>query len=220
MFDSFFSDEGFIYSLSLVLSMLITLLETVTFFFGGSLSALVGSTDSDAGDFESHVEPSAWFKIFYWFRVGKIPLMATIILFLTYFGLSGFSIHALADALFSVTLHWKWSFMPAAFSAAALHRLTSGILSKFVFKEESSALSEESFLGQEAEIVIGIARKDHPAQAKLKDHYGQLHYILVEPDDNSVQFHKGDKVEICDFKKLGASRIFLVVRAEDTPLLT
>lgn len=55
------------------------------------------------------------------------------------------------------------------------------IFKKFKIKEETSAVHSDSFVGKTAFIVGGTARRGLPAQGKLVDEHGQVHYFLVEP---------------------------------------
>ncbi len=59
---------------------------------------------------------------------------------------------------------------------------------------------ESSFVGEEVEIVIGTSRSGFPAEAKFKDMYGQLHYIMVEPEDAEIEFKQGTKVVLTEKK--------------------
>jgi hypothetical protein len=43
-------------------------------------------------------------------------------------------------------------------------------------------------------ITLGNARRGYPAEARLKDEHGQLHYVMVEPDSDSEEFAQGSTV--------------------------
>jgi len=75
-----------------------------------------------------------------------------------------------------------------------LLRWSGGWAVVLVPKEESSAVSSETFVGREAEIVLGTARRDNPTQARLYDEHGRSHYVLVEPDDAAESFSQGERV--------------------------
>ncbi|MCF6235480.1 MAG: YqiJ family protein [Gammaproteobacteria bacterium] len=57
--------------------------------------------------------------------------------------------------------------------------------------DETDAVSEETFIGRVAKITLGKAEISSPAQAKLKDEHGQIHYIMVEPDMQNEIFETG-----------------------------
>jgi pyrroline-5-carboxylate reductase len=67
-------------------------------------------------------------------------------------------------------------------------RWASALVSKIIPKDETTAIYSEDLIGQPAKIILGIAQANSPAQAKVKDQFGQTHYVLVEPEqDESFQ---------------------------------
>ncbi|MDZ7626926.1 MAG: DUF1449 family protein [Parvularculaceae bacterium] len=65
-------------------------------------------------------------------------------------------------------------------------------------REETDAVSSDSFIGRVAEVIRGEARVGAPAEAKLTDARGQTQYILVEPDAAGASFHQGTEVLIVE----------------------
>ena len=51
-----------------------------------------------------------------------------------------------------------------------------------------------------AVVIGGVARRDVPALAKLRDVHGQTHYVLVEPDEPDQAFEQGTEVILTDQK--------------------
>ena len=66
-----------------------------------------------------------------------------------------------------------------------------------------------------ATIVIGSARRGSAAQAKLRDSYGQTHYVMVEPREAGDEFHAGDAVLLI----AQAGALFHVIRPDHPGLL-
>ncbi|WP_334313545.1 OB-fold-containig protein [Psychrosphaera algicola] len=60
-------------------------------------------------------------------------------------------------------------------------------------KEESSAVSKESFAGLLANITVGTAKLGQPAEAMIRDEFNQKHYVLVEPIEED-EFSQGENV--------------------------
>ena len=60
-------------------------------------------------------------------------------------------------------------------------------------KDETTAVSQESLIGHVGTVVLGEARVGNAAQARVKDTYGQQHYVMVEPDSEDV-LKQGDAV--------------------------
>ena len=65
----------------------------------------------------------------------------------------------------------------------------------------------EELVGRTAVIVIGIAKPHSPAQAKVKDQFGQMHYVLVEPELDVV-FTQGQDVILTQRTKIGFQAIY------------
>jgi hypothetical protein len=82
-----------------------------------------------------------------------------------------------------------------AFSASLpAVRFSGGILHRIMPKDETTAVSQGSFIGRVAVLTLGTATAGNAAQAKLRDAHGQDHYIMVEPDNKEDQFSQGDAV--------------------------
>ena len=53
-------------------------------------------------------------------------------------------------------------------------------------KDETTAVTQESLVGCVGVVILGTAKRGSPAQARVKDGYGQQHYVMVEPDDDNA----------------------------------
>ena len=80
-----------------------------------------------------------------------------------------------------------------AFALPATRHLGLAI-AQIMPKEETDAVSRDTFIGNIAEIIRGEAKIGTPAEAKLKDFTGTVHYLLVEPDTEETTFYQGDKI--------------------------
>jgi hypothetical protein len=83
-----------------------------------------------------------------------------------------------------------------------LTRITGKGLSKILPSDESSAITDESFIGRTAIVVLGTAKAGTTVQAKVRDEYGQHHYVLVELDEGEDDIPTGGQVILV--KKMGA----------------
>jgi len=71
-----------------------------------------------------------------------------------------------------------------------------GQIGRYIPRDETSAVSEESFIGRVARLTADSAAMGRPGQAKLIDEYGRTHYLLVAPDDPEIRFTHDDVVLI------------------------
>lgn len=206
------------FTIALMLMTLIALLELGGLLFGVAFSGVI---DGMLPDFDFDVDADADIdagdaigKLFSWLYVGRVPTLIVFATFLAGFGLAGIFIQRTAAGVVGGPLPLFLA-TPAAFAGALpLTRLFAGAVARIFPKDESDAVSDESFIGLIAHIIRGEARKGAPAEAKLADAHGLTHYILVEPE-NDLTFKEGADVLLIE--KKGA--VFIAV-ANMTPALS
>lgn len=116
-----------------------------------------------------------------WLGIGQVPLLIVLVVLLALFGLIGIGIQQLAAALTGAALS-PWLAAPAALVAALpLTGLCARGLARIMPHDETTAIGLGALLGRRAEIVIGEARRGSPARGRVRDAYGQTHYVMVEP---------------------------------------
>jgi hypothetical protein len=210
-------------SLSLVLIQLLSLL-VAGIDLGESIDNLLPDfgVDADADvdidvdaspEADVAVSPSSFAVALDWLHLGKIPFFILLILVLCSFGVSGLMIQYIFREFFEFL-------MPGIIASGLAFATTLPIvhflgkpLAK-LFKEETSAVSQDSFIGSIATITLGIAQVGRPAEAKLVDRYGRPHYVMVEPDPErhgDISFSDGDSVVLVDRKE----SVFLAVPFDD-----
>jgi hypothetical protein len=173
---------------------LLAAIEIGGLLFGVTVSDLVDGAlpDFDAADGEGLAGALGWL------HVGKVPLMIVIATLLAAFAAIGLTLQAAVASIFGAPLP-AFAAGPLAFAASLpATRVLCGGLSRILPREETDAVSAESFVGRIAEIIRGEARAGAPAEAKLADARGQTHYILVEPDAAGAVFHQGAEVLIIE----------------------
>lgn len=192
MYNFLLSDQNFIFSCALCFMLVLALLEGVGALIGFSLGNLIDQAlpidlDVDADVGAELVNPaSGGTAVLGWLCFAKLPFLVWLILALTSFSISGYLVNATAQNLFG-TLAPVYLSLPIAIIAMLwLTRLIGRPLARLLPKNESSAISNRTFVGKSARITVGNARRELPAEAVLVDDYGQKHYILVAPEDDSV----------------------------------
>jgi hypothetical protein len=73
-------------------------------------------------------------------------------------------------------------------------RVFGGVLARVLPRDETQSVSQAGLVGRMATIVLGTASAGSPAQAKVRDTFGQMHYVMLEPDDDAERFVAGDVV--------------------------
>ena len=128
------------------------------------------------------------------FGVGKVPLLVVIVAFLTSFGLAGYATQMVMHGISGYYLPALLASIPAFFGGSFATRYLAIGLGRLVPDIETEAVDSKTFIGRTAVLTLGEARAGKPAQGKLRDHNGQAHYLLIEPDQTDVIFREGDQV--------------------------
>ena len=202
MFDFFALPQNMPFSIALVIMIMITVLEVVSASMGAGISDIIDSiipemdmdVDIDADLDVPDVSPTAFMKVLSWFRVGEVPVMMLFIIFLTFFGLAGLILQAIVQAIIGTLLPKLLAIFPAIMISIPAVRMLGGIMSKYMPKDETDAVSEKSLIGRVATIVTGTSLPGSPTQAKVKDEHGNSHYILAKPDNLDEIFTKDKKI--------------------------
>jgi len=200
------------FTIALGLMLFIAALELVGMVAGLGLSDML---DSVLPDFEADIEGpdgpdapdgafdgSALATVLAWLAIGKVPLLVLIVAFLTAYGLTGFVGQSVFHAITGIYVHGWIAGTAALFVALPLTGRIGHAIARIMPKEETDAISRETFIGKVVEIIRGEAKFGQPAEAKFKDFAGTVHYVLVEPDDETTVFKQGD--EILLVRKKGA----------------
>lgn len=194
-----FADQNIPFAVALALMLIIAVLEGAATLLGAGISGFLDSllpemdmdVDMDMPDMNS---ASGLTKFLGWLRFGKVPALVILVIFLTAFGLSGFILQGVVRQLVGNLLPSLPASGLAFLIALPFVRLGGGILAKIMPKDETDAVSEESFIGLIAVITLGTAKLGRAAQGKLKDLHGQTHYIMIEPDSAEEAFVQGTEV--------------------------
>lgn len=193
--------QNFPFSISLGLMIAIGLLEVISTLSGFAASGLLDSVlpdldmDGSSGlDLDDAVSAGALSRWMGWLQFGRVPALVLFILFLLGFGSIGFMVQSLSLKVLGSFLSGGAASIPAFLGALIFVRWTGKTVARIIPGDETEAVSENSFSGRVAVITIGTARKGHPAQAKVRDAFGNTHYLMVEPDEPHHVFETGDEV--------------------------
>lgn len=159
------------FTVALVLMLLLGIVEAV-----GLSGSAVDLDMDDHGVLASGLD---------WLNTGRLPLLMVLVAFLTLFGLGGIILQQAVLAATDALLPW-YAAVPAAIAIAVpATRITTRGLARILPRDETTAVAIDSLLGRRARIVIGTARRGHPARARVEDKFGHAHFVMVEPIDDS-----------------------------------
>ena len=202
------ASENTAFAVALAVMLGIAVMEGALTLIGAGLSnvidAMLPDVDVDI-DFEAEIDigkggelaassQSGLSRLLGWLMVGRVPALVLLVVFLTVFGLSGYIMQAFVQGMTGFLIPGSIAWVPALVVTFPVVRVTGKGLAKLIPKDNTTAVSSNSFVGRMATIVTGTAAKNQPAEARLKDSFGQSHYVLVEPDVDSETFRTGAKV--------------------------
>ena len=200
MMVSFFGDPAnFPFSVALAIVSILAIIEGVGLLIGSGvfnfLDALLPDIDVDMEiDGPDLSTPTITGEVLSWLRIGKVPIILSLIVFLVAFGLSGIFIQHSVSSLFGSPLPVSIAVFPAFLVSLPSMSVGNSLMARLMPKVETSAVSENSLLGRMAEITTGQARSRYPAQAKVLDEHNQTHYVMLEPDIETETFAQGEAV--------------------------
>ncbi|MFG6442409.1 YqiJ family protein [Roseateles sp. LKC17W] len=140
-------------------------------------------------------------RVLGWLHLGRVPALVLLLLFLLGYALFGY-------ALQKVALNLAGGFLPAWVAGLlavppglATVRGLGSLVAHIVPRDETSAVSEQSLVGRAGVVSAGAARRGLAAQARVRDAFGRMHYLMVEPDLDDDVFEEGAQILIV--RKLG-----------------
>ncbi len=189
------AEQNGAFTIALAVMFMIAVLEGITVLIGMGISEMLETVlpDMDFDISAPEAPQSIMSKLLGWINFGRVPVLIIFVCFLTAFGIAGYLLQYLVYGLSSMLIPQLFAVPAALVVAMPFVRLFTNVLQKIMPKDESSALSEESFVGAVAIITLGKATKGFPAEAKVKDKYGQTHYFMIQPEDDE-EFSQGEQV--------------------------
>jgi hypothetical protein len=207
----FLAAESWPFMFATGLMVMLGVVEVLSLLMGASASHWLDGIMPDVGGVEGFAD-----TMLGWLHVGRAPLLALLVTFLTAFAVVGFGLQIAAGSIVGRFLP-AWLAAIVAFAGALpVVRMFGGLLARILPKDETTAVSDASLVGRMATIVTGTARAGRPAEARLKDEYGKTHYVMVEPEEQGVQFERGASVLLVRQLR---GRIFHAIRNPKPDLL-
>jgi hypothetical protein len=162
---------------------------TVMLLIGAAEAAGLGGAGVDAG---ADLETGGGFDPLGWLGIGRLPLLTVLVVLLAAFGLAGIALQQIAAALLGAPLS-PWIAAPAAFVAALpLTAAGARVLAQILPRDETTAVGLDSLIAKRATVIVGTARRGSPARARVRDVYGQTHYVMIEPTGDEESLGEGE----------------------------
>lgn len=182
--------ETRIFGVALALMLMLGILELLSIMAGGLnewVDGLLPDSLTDPAHPELGVEAAegALIRFLSWLYVGKVPLLMLMVVFLAVYGLLGYTLQSGFQAALGAYLNGILAAILVWFLSLPVVRVLAAGLYKIMPKDETTAIAENDLIGRVGLVVTGVARKDSPAQVRVRDVHGQQHYVMAATDDDS-----------------------------------
>lgn len=169
-------------------------IEIISLVIGIGVSELI-SIDSDV-DVDLDIEHGFFGKFVSFIKVDNVPILILLIIYLATFSIFGFLTQSLSVQYFGYTFNLSLVVGSVAVIAFPIYKMIAKMMADKLFREETTAISEAEFLGRIATISTGTAKIGLPAEARFVDQHGQQHFVMVEPEDENVEFGPETEIEL------------------------
>lgn len=129
-----------------------------------------------------------------WLGVGRVPILMLLVIFLAFFGLAGLLVQEAAAAAAGGPLSPALASAVAVLASLPLTGVGARGLARIMPRDETTAVSLDSLVGKRGTVTVGTARRGSPAQVRVRDSFGQSHYVMVEPHDEAHPLGQGTTV--------------------------
>lgn len=144
-------------------------------------------------DLDADGAPDAGDSVLGWLGLGgELPILIWLTSLLACFTVAGIAIQQAATALAGSPLGAGLAVGGALVAGTALNTLTANGLARVMPGYETTVVDTDDLLRRRGTILEGTARRGMPARAKVVDHHGQAHFVMVEPHDESDAIAAGE----------------------------
>jgi hypothetical protein len=183
VFEIFLSPAYMPFAFSFVVMLGIGLIEAIGLGLGHL--DLDGGPDADA----TH---SPGITLLDWLGLGDIPLLIWLTSLLACFTLLGIAIQQVAAALLGAPIPPGFAAGGALLGGLTLNTFVANGLARVLPGLETTAISSDDLVRLRGTVLESAARRGHPARAKVVDHHGQAHYVMVEPHEDGDVIAQGE----------------------------
>lgn len=125
---------------------------------------------------------------------GRVPFLIWLAALLAGFGLTGYLLQAAVARGFGAPLPAWAAVVPAGVAGLWLARIYGALLARIIPRSESSVRSKAMLNRKRGVVSQGTARAGHPAEVRVVDSFGNLHFIRAEPLDRGAAIAQGTEV--------------------------
>lgn len=129
-----------------------------------------------------------------WLGLGRVPMLIWLASLLFGFGMSGVVLQSVLSETTGVLLPAWQALIPAAITGVLVARGLGGAFARLLPKAETQSLSERHLGRRRGVVTTGTAARGRPAEVRVTDGFGNLHYLRAEPLRDDVTIRAGTEV--------------------------
>ena len=178
------------FMVALVIMLMLFVLEVLSLILGGIDDWIDGILPDGLGE-PAHpeigldaVDAGGFVRFLSWLYVGRVPLLMLLVLFLATFGLGGMVLQNVVHELLGFYLPSLIATLVMIFASLPVVRLFASGLHKILPRDETTAISQKDLVGRVGVVVIGVMSATQSAQVRVKDGFGQNHYVMARLDSD------------------------------------
>jgi hypothetical protein len=153
---------------------------------------------------EAAPEPSG---LLAWLGMGKAPFVLWLASLLLGFGLTGTVLVNVVSGSLGFALPLVLSLPVAVFAGVWFAGRFATVFAAILPKTETQVLSRSRLARRRGVITQGTARRGHPAEVRVTDYWGNLHYIRAEPLADDDVLDRGTEVLVLRHRETGGYRL-------------
>lgn len=142
-----------------------------------------------------------------WLGIGKAPVVLWLASLLLGFGLTGTVLVNIVGNSLGLALPLIVSLPVAGIVGVWFAGRFAAVFAALLPKTETQALPRSRLARRRGIITQGIARRGHPAEVRVADYWGNLHYIRAEPLADTDALPRGTEVLVLRHRPTGGYRL-------------
>lgn len=145
-----------------------------------------------------------------WLGFGKMPALIWLAVCLFGFGVSGYALQSLLLGSFGAALPAPLAALPAGLFALWFARGFGAAFARLLPKSHTEAVSERHLGRRTGVVTQGTAKRGTPAEVKVTDRFGNIHYLRAEPLRDDQEIAQGSTVIVLRHKADQGYRLVLL----------
>ncbi len=121
-----------------------------------------------------------------------LPTLIWLTSLLGCFTVAGVAIQQVISSVLGAPLHWSIASLGALAIGVVANGFASAGLARILPEYETSIIDTDDLIMRRGVVLEGAASRGRPARAKVVDHHGQAHFVMVEPHQDDDVIGQGE----------------------------